>query len=173
MRCVGVQSMHQRWSLQDNSNSCVAMTMDAALVTLGDAKPTFQIQIVVDRRKRAFAHEQAGLEARHYLGHFLMDGGLCALEAIDQGLEFLLPFGASLRVRFERFGNRRDVFHVVTQHVLVGSDRVETSVNAVGQAVELRLGDSPFFSSKFRWIESRTSLNASAIRNPGGWSGPP
>ena len=173
MRCMGVQSMHQRWPLQDNSNPRVAMTVDAALVTFGDAKPTLQIQIVVERRKRVFAHEQTGQEARHHLSHLLVDRGLAVLEAIDQGLEFLLPLGASLRARFERRGDFRDVLHVVTQRLLVRSDGAETAIDAVGQAVELRLGEPPFLASKFRWIDSRTSLNASAMRKPGGWSGPP
>ena len=168
-----VQSMYQRWPLQDNSNPRVAMAMDAALVTLRNAEPTLQIQIVVDRCKRAFADEQAGQETRHHLSHLLLDRGLGVLEAIDQGLEFLLPLGASLRARFERRGYLRNVLHVVSQLLLFRSDGVETAVDAAGQAIELPLGEPPFFSSKFRWIDLRTSFNASAIRKPGGWSGPP
>ena len=38
---------------------------------------------------------------------------------------------------------------------------------------ELLLREPPFFASKFRWSDSWTSSSASAIRKPGGCSGPP
>ena len=41
------------------------------------------------------------------------------------------------------------------------------------QPAELLLREPPFFASKFRWIDSWTSFSASAIRKPGGCSGPP
>jgi hypothetical protein len=56
---------------------------------------------------------------------------------------------------------------------LLGSDLVQAAIDAVGQPVQLLLSESPFFASKLRSIESRTSSKASAIRRPGGWSGPP
>jgi hypothetical protein len=56
---------------------------------------------------------------------------------------------------------------------LLSSDVVQSPVDAVGQPSELGGCESPFFSSKLRWIESRTSLKASAICSPGGCSGPP
>ena len=52
-------------------------------------------------------------------------------------------------------------------------DFVQARLDASGQAAELLLREPPFFASKFRWIDSRTSFNASAIRKPGGCSGPP
>ena len=51
---------------------------------------------------------------------------------------------------------------------MLGPDFVQSSVDAVGQAAELLFCGPPFFSSKFRWIDSRTSTKASAIRKPGG-----
>jgi hypothetical protein len=47
-------------------------------------------------------------------------------------------------------------------------DFVQTALDASGQAAELLVGEPPFFSSKFRWIDARTSFKASAIRKPGG-----
>jgi hypothetical protein len=52
-------------------------------------------------------------------------------------------------------------------------DLVQAALDAAGQAAELLLGEPPFCSSRFRWIDARTSANASAIRTPGGFSGPP
>ena len=173
MPYVRIQSMHQRWTFQNYANSRVAVAVNATLVTLRNAKPTLQIQIVDERCKRAFANKQASQKTQHHLRHLLLHRGLGFLEAIDQSLELLLPFGTSLRARFERRGDLRDVLHVVAQLRLFRADGVETSVDAAGQAIELLLGEPPFFSSKFRWIDSRTSLNASAMRKPGGCSGPP
>jgi hypothetical protein len=45
---------------------------------------------------------------------------------------------------------------------------IQSAVDAGGQPSELLRGESPFFESKLRWIESRTSSKASAIRSPGG-----
>jgi hypothetical protein len=50
---------------------------------------------------------------------------------------------------------------------LLGSDVVQSPVDAVGQPSQWGGRESPFFSSKLRWIESRTSLKASAIRSQG------
>ena len=170
---VGVQSMHQRRSLQDDSYPRVAMTVDAALVTLRNAKPTLQIQIVRERGERGFAHKQARRKAHHHLSHLLVDRRLGALKAILQGLELLLPLRTTCAFRFEGRRHRRNVLHIAAQRFLFGFDGVEAAVDAAGQAVELRFGEAPFFSSKLRWIESRTSLKASAMRKPGGCSGPP
>jgi hypothetical protein len=62
---------------------------------------------------------------------------------------------------------------VFPDRLLLGSDFVQASVDAAGQTAELLLCEPPFFSSKFRWIDAPTSCNASAIRKPGGSSGPP
>jgi hypothetical protein len=64
--------------------------------------------------------------------------------------------------------NLLDLLDLFSEHLLLGFHRAQTSVNAAGQAVELLFCGPPFFSSKFRWIESRTSPKASAIRKPGG-----
>jgi len=173
MRYMSIQRMHQCWPLQDDAYPRVSMAVDTAFMALGKAKPPLQIQIVVDRGQRVFANEQAGQETHHHRRHFLVDRGLAVRETFLQGLELLPPFGTSLRCRIQRRGDGHDVLHVVTQLLLFGADGVETTVDAVGQTVELRFGEAPFFSSKFRWIDSRTSLNASAIRKPGGCSGPP
>ena len=65
------------------------------------------------------------------------------------------------------------VLDVLSDHLLLLLDFVQAALDASGQPAELLLREPPFFSSKFRWIDSWTSFNASAIRNPGGCSGPP
>ena len=74
---------------------------------------------------------------------------------------------------FEGRGYLLDVLDVFSDFLLFGLDLVQTSVDAVGQEAELLMYESPFFSPKFRWSDARTSSKASAIRRPGGCSGPP
>jgi hypothetical protein len=95
------------------------------------------------------------------------------LEAVGQLLETLLPNRAvaAARIQGRRYG--RDVFDAGPDRFLLGADLVESAVDAVGEPAKLLLGEPPFFSSKFLWSDSRTSPSASAIRRPGGCSGPP
>ena len=173
MRDVRVQSMHQRWSLENNANPCVAMTVDPALVTLGQAKPTLQIKIVLELLKLASADKKSGEKANHHRGHVLPNRILSPLELNDQLFELLLAIRAIRFSKFKGRGHFLDVFHVVSDRLLFVTNFVQASVDAVGQSAELLFCEPPFFSSKFRWIDSRTSSNASAIRKLGGWSGPP
>ena len=83
MRGVGVQSMYQRRSFENDSNPRVAMTMDSPLVALGQAKPSLQIEIVSDLLKLALADEKAGEKAHHHLDDLLVNRVLLTLESID------------------------------------------------------------------------------------------
>ena len=46
-------------------------------------------------------------------------------------------------------------------------------VDVAGQPPESVVSSPPFFASRLRWSEARTSSKASAIRKPGGCRGPP
>jgi hypothetical protein len=168
VRGMGIESVHQRRAFQDDPNSCVAMAVDPPFMTLGQAKPPLQIEIVSDRLELVHDHEKAGEKARHHLGHLLMNGVLCTLQSIDQLLEPLLPIGAGLLGRFEGCGDLFDVLDVGSDRLLFGPHLLQSSVDAAGQSPELLLGEPPFFSPKFRWIDVRISSKASAIRKPGG-----
>jgi hypothetical protein len=168
MRGVGVQSMHQSRALQNDANPRVAMTVDPPLVTLGQAKPPLQIEIVSDLLELPLADEQAGEEARHHLDHLPVDRVLRPREAIDQPFERLLPLRVTPLSGFEGRGDFRDLLDVASDRLVFGLNGVEATVDAIGQSAELLLGEPPFCSSTFRWIDARTSLNASAIRKPGG-----
>jgi len=165
MRIQGVD--HRRPFLND-ANSRVAMTVDPPLMTLGQPKPTFQIEIVLDLFKLALADEQAGKEANHHLGHLLANRIPSCLEFINQLLECLLAIRAIVHSRFEGRSYLLDVLDVFSDFLLLGLDLVQTAVDAASQAAELLLFEAPFFSSKFRWIDSWTSCKASAICRPGG-----
>ena len=103
----------------------------------------------------------------------MTDRILGRLEAIDQRLELLLPLRDVLAPGLERRGHLRDHLDVFSDHRSLFFDFVQAPRDAIGEAAELLLGEPPFFASRFRWTDCRTSPNASAIRNPGGSSGPP
>jgi hypothetical protein len=170
---MGIQRMHQRRSFQDDPNPCVAMAVDPPLVTLGQPKPTLQIEIVLDLFELARTHEKPRQKADHHHNHLLVDRVLCLPESIDQGLERLPPIGAAPLARFDGRGDFLDVLDVLADRLLSLPDLVEAAIDAPGQSPQLLLCEPPFFSSKLRWSDSRTSPKASAIRNPGGLSGPP
>ena len=149
------------------------MTVNSPLVAFGQAEPSLKIEIVLDLLKLSLADEKAGEEADHHPGHVLANRILSPLESIDQLLELLLAILATLPSRFEGRGYLLDVLDVFLDCLLLGLDLLQSPVDAVGQPAELLFCEPPFFSSKFRWIDSRTSFKASAIRRPGGWSGPP
>jgi hypothetical protein len=173
MSRVGVQGMDQGRSFQDDPDPRVTVAVDAALVTLRQAEPTLQIQIVADLLECPLADKQTGQEARHHHGHLSVNRVIGPFKASDQAFERLAPLGGTVLPGVEGRGDLLDVLDVAADRFLVGPDRVEAAVDATGQSVELLRGEPPFCSSKLRWIDSRTSLNASAIRTPGGWSGPP
>src|SRR5487761_2177348 len=165
--------MHQRRPLLNNPNARVAMAMDPPLVALGQAEPAFQIEIVSDLGELDSTDEEASQEAQHDRGEVLADLVLLLLETTGQRLKLLLATRATSLFRVEGRIDLLEFLDVLSNRLLLVSNVVQASVDARGQAAKLLLCEAPFFASKFRWIESRTSCNASAIRNPGGSSGPP
>src|ERR1019366_888657 len=170
---VGVQGMHQRRSVQNQANPRVAMTVNPPFVTLGQAKPPLQIEVIPDRFVLLLADEKAGKEAEHYCGHAVTDRILGLLELINQRLELLLTLGDILRTGLKGCSHLRDHLDVVSDDLLLRLDFVEAPFDASGEAAELLLREPPFFTSKSRCSDSWTSWRALAIRNPGGSSGPP
>jgi hypothetical protein len=173
MRGVGIEGMDERRPFENQADPGVAMTVDPPLVTLGQAKPPLQFEIIPDRLVLLLSHEQAVQEAEHHRGHAVTDRVLGRLEAIDQCLELLLALGDVLRPGFERRGHLRDQRDVLSDDLLLLLDFLQAAVDAPGQAAELLLREPPFFSSRLRSIDALTSLSAAAIRRPGGSRGPP
>jgi hypothetical protein len=165
---MGVEGMHQRGSFQDNPNPGVAMAVDPSFVTLGQAKPTLQIEIVSDLLKLALAHEKAGEKARHHLDHLPVNRVLLMGESIDQFFKRLLPLGPGPLSGLESRGDFLNLLDVFSDGFMLVSNFFESTVDAAGQSAELLFREPPFCAATFRWIDSRTSFNASAICKPGG-----
>ena len=173
MRGVGIEGVDYRRAFENQADPGVAMTVNPPLVTLGQAKPSLQIEIIPDRFIRLLADEEPGKEAEHHRGHTVADRILSRLESIDQRLECLLPLGDILRSRLQRRGHLRDHLDVFPDCLLLFFDFVQALLDASGQAAELLLREPPFFAPKFRRSDSWTSLRPSAIFKPAGCSGPP
>src|SRR5437763_16718534 len=109
----------------------------------------------------------------HHPGHAMADRIPGRREVIAQRLAPLLPLGDILGPGLQRRGHLRDHRNVVSNDLLLLLHFVQAPLDASGQAAELLLRESPFFSSRFRRSDAWTSVSASAIRTPGGCSGPP
>lgn len=151
----------------------MAMTVNSPLVAFGQAEPPLEIKIVLDLFELSLTHKKAGQEADHQRGHVLANRILIPLESVDQPLELRPAILATSASRVEGRGHLVDVLDVLADWLLLGLDMLQSPVDAAGQSAQLLLCETPFFASKFRWIDSRTSSKAAAIRRPGGWSGPP
>ena len=152
----------------DDANPGVPVTVNSPLVALGQAKPALEIEIVLDLLELSRADKEAGQEADHQRGHVLANWILSPLELIDQLLVLLLAIRATFPANFEGRGHLLEILDIFSNWLLLGLDMLQSPVDAVGQTAELGFCESPFFSSKFRWIESWISPRASAIRRPGG-----
>jgi hypothetical protein len=119
MRGMGVEGMDQRRSLQDQSDSRVAVTVNPPLVALGQAKPALQIKIIPNRFILTLPNEEPGKEAEHHRGHAVADRVVRRLKLIDQRLEFLLPFGDILRPGLKGRGYLRDDRDIFSNHFLL------------------------------------------------------
>ena len=170
---VRVQCEDQCGPILDDSNPRVAMTVNSPLVAFGQAEPPLEIEIVLDLFETFPRHEKAGQEADHQPGHVLANRILFAFESLDQLLELRLAILAASAFRVECRGHLVDVLDVLADWLLLGLDMLQSPVDAACQSAKLLLCEPPFFASKFRWIDSRTSSKAWAIRRPGGWSSPP
>lgn len=173
MADVGIQRQDERWTFQNDSHTGMAMAMDAPLVSFGLSKPALQIQIVEGKVRIISPDKQPRCETAHDLGHVPADRillfGQGHLQCLERGLS--LRAGASGGVK--RGGYLLDHFDVPADLFLRRANLRYTPVDASGQTPYTLLDAPPFWASRFRCSDWRTSPNASVIRKPGGSSGPP
>jgi hypothetical protein len=170
---MGVQRVHQRRPFLDHADPRMAVAVDSTFVPLGQAEPPLQLQVVLHRREVLPASEQADAKAAHQVGHVLMNRIVVIVQATQDRIKVVLACGAAPRRRVQRRGHLPDRDDVAADRFLLGPDQIQAFVDARRQAAQLRLGEPPFCAARFRPSDCRTSVNASLIANPGGWSGPP
>lgn len=170
---MGIQRQQQRRPFLHDPDAPGSMAVDAAFVTLGLAEPTLQLEIVLGKIGVVIADEEAVLEARHHGGEVVPNRVAVGLEAIPKRLELGTTLGAIPVGRLEGRIDRGDIRHVLPDGFLDFLHQIETAIDTAGQSTQQRLGPPPLRASRFRCSDRRTSPNASAIRRPGGCSGPP
>jgi hypothetical protein len=151
----------------------MTVTMDPTFMALGLAEPTLQIEVVPRQVRLVTSDEQSRLEAHHHRRHLLPDRVRLGSQPIAQRREDHATSIARAAGRIKRRGNLDDLGDMLSDRDLRLLDRIESPINEPGQATQERFATPPFFAPRFRPRDSRTSPNASAIRSPGGWSGPP
>src|SRR5512140_3470090 len=106
-------------------------------MTLGQAKPSFKIEIVLDLLELSRADKKAGQEADHQHGHVLANRIPSPLESIDQLFELLLAIRLTLTSGFEGHSYLLAFLHVHSDCLMLAFDMLQSSVDADGQTTEL------------------------------------
>ena len=170
---VEIQSVNQRRAFQHDSHTGVAMSVDAAFVGFGVAKPAFQIEIILRQTSRIATGKQALFKAQQDFRH-LLSYGISA--GLTDAMQFVEAGTARLAValgRIESFGNGTHDFNMLANHGQFVSHAVETAIHAARQTFQRLFRSAPFFVARQRSTDPRTDCNASTMRRPGGCSGPP
>jgi hypothetical protein len=132
VRHVRVQRMHHRRPFLNDPNPRMATTVEPPLVTLGQAEPPLQIEIVADPRERALADKQARNETDHDSGHLAVNRIPGPLEARRQLLKLLLAPRALPLCGIEGRGDFADLLDIPSDRRLLGRDLVQATVDAAG-----------------------------------------
>ena len=170
---VRVQRQQYRRPFLHQPHADVTMSMNPTLVALGQAEPPLQIEIVPRQSRVISPDEQPRGETPHHPGHLLPHHVITGVEPLTNRLEGRRTLSL---IPVSRIQRRPDLDHILDglpNRLLGLLDRSQSPIEEPGQALQERLGTPPCFASRFRWSDWRTSPNASAIRRPGGWSGPP
>ena len=173
MSQVGIQGQQKRGAFLHDSHSGMTVAVNPTLVTLGLTKPTLQIQVVIRQLGIITADEQARLEAPHHRRHLPPDRVRLGSQAISQRREDDATLFAWAAGRIESRGDLDDLVNVLSDRDPRLLDRIQSPVDEPGQAAQERFTAPPFLAPRSRPRDCRTSSSASAIRSPGGFSGPP
>ena len=143
---MSVQGGDQRRPRLDQADPRVATAVDPTLVAPRQAKPTLQVEVILDRFQVLLADEQAGQEAEHHPGHAVADRVLGPLESSINASNFSCRSATSSASRVPGRGHLRNHFHIPSDRLLLLLDFVQALLDASGQAAELLLGEPPFFA---------------------------
>src|SRR5215216_3371280 len=112
--------MHHRRPFLNDPNSRMATTVEPPLVTLRQAEPPLQIEIVADPLERGLADKQARDETDHDSGHLLVNRIPGTLETRRQRLELLLTPWALPLFGIEGCGDFFDLLDIPSDRRLLG-----------------------------------------------------
>ena len=132
MRDVGIQRVHHRRPFLNDPNPRMATAVESPLVTLGQAEPPLQIEIVADPFERGLADKQTRNETDHDPGHPSVNRVTGTLEARRQRLELLLAPRAFPLFGIEGRSDFSDLRDIPPDCPLLGRDLVQAAVDAPG-----------------------------------------
>src|SRR4051812_17598939 len=124
--------MHHRRSFLNDPDSRMATTVEPPLVTLGQAEPPLQIEIVADPLERGLADKQARDETDHDHGHLAVNRITGTLEPRRQLLELLLAPWALPLFGIEGRGDFADLLDILSDRRLLGRNLVQAAIDAAG-----------------------------------------
>jgi len=153
--------------------SGVAVAVNPPLVAFGQPEPALQVQIIPGHVHRVAADKQPRRPAIHELAQVLVERGYPAREPLLQRRELPPARGRPPGLRVQRGGDQADVLHLTPDLRTDRRYRLEPRVDTPREPAEAVVHRPPFFASRLRCKDCRTSLRASAIRSPGGCKGPP
>lgn len=87
---VNVQGVNERSALQDDAYARMPVAVNPPFVSLGVAKPAFQVEIVLGQASHISAREESGLKAGQHLGHLPTHGIIAGLQLLAEDGEPLL-----------------------------------------------------------------------------------
>jgi hypothetical protein len=150
MTTVRVECEEERRPLMDETYARMGMTVDAALVSLGEPEPPLQVQVVVGEVAAAAVHEQAGSEAIHHAGHVVVQRRGRRLESGEDLVEVAPAAAGRAGGRVEGAVNEAELGDVAC-HLVEGLVRVgEPLVDARRELPQLAIAGPPFFRSTQR-----------------------
>jgi len=170
---MGIQDGHQRGTFLDDTDTGMSVPVNAALVSFGIAKPTFQFQVVGRQVWQVVSDKQSRGKTLHRFCHLLADRMRVLFVALLERLESFFAFVLRSGLRVESGSYLTDLFDVALDSSLRGLDFFEATVEEPCKPREELFGKAPFCRSKFFWREVRTWRRDSDMRNPGGSRGPP
>lgn len=165
--------MHQGRAFLHNPHAGMFVSMNVTFVSLRLAKPTFQVKVVARHIGVITPHEQPYLKTRHDCAHLPLNQIIAGPQLVSQDFKSLLAYATGTANWLQRFLNRPYRSDMTLDGLQIVRDLVQSSINASCQTPQLAFSSPPFFRWRFRSSDCRTSRSASAIRRPGGCSGPP
>ena len=169
MMHMRVKRQHQRRTLLHQSNAHVAPAMHPTLVAFGTFAPALHIHMVFWKIGRLSTHTQPRRQTAHHRGKLLLNGVSAGLPLLPQHDELRLPLLLWGLVTGSQGAIHCSQVLDILPHLLEGlTCNRQAAVNASGQTLQQHLCTPPFWASKLRSSDSRTSSNASLLRQPAG-----
>src|SRR5439155_7083756 len=127
------------------------------------------IPICLRKNRRPFHPQIPPQKTAHHRGKLLLNAVSAALPLLPQHDELRLPLLLWGLVTGSQGAIRCSQVLDILPHLLEGlTCNRQAAVNASGQTLQQHLCTPPFWASKLRSSDSRTSSNASLIRKPAG-----